>query len=133
MDLDPYSYIHLRWLKASLNCRHRLILCSRDRPMTASVMKNRGETEPGRRSRMGKDAESWDLWWSGGSPGHCSVLWWLTVVGAARQSYIWSNLFAFLSSFLPICCHKQLGMLSTSSSKPRVTTEALRRPMKITN
>lgn len=124
--------IHSSWLKASQNCRHRLILCSHDRPMTVSVTESR-ETEPGKRSRMGKDPESWDLWWCRGSPIHWSVPQWLTVVGAVRQSYICSVLLTFLSSFLPICCHKQLDILATSSSKPRLTTKALRRPVKITN
>jgi len=126
-------YFCSKWLKASRNCRHRIILRSHSRPMAASVMESRGETECGKRSRVGKNSEGWDLRWYRGSSIYWSVPQWLTVVGAAMQSYICSALLTFLSSFRPICCHKQLGILATSSSKPRVTTKALRRSMKITN
>lgn len=79
--------LHSSWLKASQNWRQKFILCSHDGPMAASVMGSR-ETEPGRRSGMEEDPEGWDLWWRRGSPVHWSVPRWLTVVGAAGQSYI---------------------------------------------
>jgi len=57
---------HLSWLKASQNCRQRLILCTQDKLMAASVTESRGKRE-----KLESEQRWGKLWWS---PAHCCYL-----------------------------------------------------------
>lgn len=72
---------------------------------------------------MNKDGENC------GGPLHTAVTCWLAAVRAARQGH-GCSVCTDLSLFLPICCHKQLDILAVYRSKPRPTTDVLRKPVK---
>lgn len=110
---------HLSWLKASQNCRQRLILCTQAHGCNRKRVKER---EAGKGAKVGK---------TGGAEGPLcnAVTCWLAAVRATRQGHSCGVCINF-SPFLPICCHNQLDILAVYRSKPRLATTVLRKTVK---